>query len=288
MIKLHNNQYNKVIDPLLPVEINTLFAQAVIKQKVPGSVFIDNELNPKTFYISHPYGMSLLFGDVNNEGFNSELKGYILNSKKQRTKVEWLQAYPEAWNDEISKLCGNSMIESTSNGSNNAIPDNTDKIIKCTRVNFKFDSDFYKKAKDVLLEQNKPLFDFRLIDISGTKEDTFLNMQGSVIPRFFWSSPEIFNKVGAGFTLYYNGEPASTAFSAFVEDKKLEIGIETSEKFRGKGFAIFVCCALIDYCLERGLEPVWACRLENTGSYRLAQKLGFVPTLHIPYYRLPV
>ncbi len=288
MIKLHNEQYNKVIDALLPVEINTLFAQAVVKQKAPGSVFVDNELSPKTFYISHSYGMSLLFGDVNNEGFNSELKGYILNSKKQRTKVEWLQAYPEAWNHEISKLCGSSMIESASLESNSAIPDNIDKLVKCTRVNFKFDYDFYNKSKDVLLKLNEPLSDSGLIDISGTKEDTFLNMQGSVIPRFFWSSPEIFKRVGAGFTLYYNGEPASTAFSAFVEEKKLEIGIETSEKFRGKGFAILVCCALIDYCLERGLEPVWACRLENTGSYQLAQKLGFVPYLNIPYYRLPV
>ncbi len=288
LIKLNNDQYHKVIDPLLSVDINILFAQAVIKQKVPGSVFVDNELSPRTFYISHSYGMSLLFGDVNNEEFKSILKGYILNSKKQRSKVEWLQAYPEAWNDEISELCGSPMIESISLGNNSAIPDNTDKIIKCTRVNFKFDSDFYKKAKDVLLEQNKKFSDSRLIEISGTKEDTFLNMQGSVIPRFFWSSTESFNRVGAGFTLYYNSEPASTAFSAFVEDKKLEIGIETSEKFRGKGFAILVCSALIEFCLEKGLEPVWACRLENTGSYRLAQKLGFVPTLHIPYYRLPV
>jgi hypothetical protein len=34
------------------------------------------------------------------------------------------------------------------------------------------------------------------------------------------------------------------------------------------------------------LEPVWACRLENDGSYKLAQKLGFEPVLEIPYYRL--
>mgnify|MGYP000940173832 FL=1 len=109
-----------------------------------------------------------------------------------------------------------------------------------------------------------------------------------MIPRFFWNSPELFKKVGAGFTLYYNGEPASTAFSAYVENNKLEIGIETIEKFKGKGFALLVCSALIDYSIDRGLEPEWSCRLENTGSYRLAQKLGFVPQLYIPYYRLPV
>lgn len=33
-------------------------------------------------------------------------------------------------------------------------------------------------------------------------------------------------------------------------------------------------------------EPIWSCRLENTGSYKLAQKIGFLPTAEIPYYRL--
>jgi RimJ/RimL family protein N-acetyltransferase len=86
--------------------------------------------------------------------------------------------------------------------------------------------------------------------------------------------------------LFCKGKLASTAYSAFILEKKLEIGIETLEEFRGKGYAYHTCCALIGHCIENGLEPVWACKLENNASFRLAQKLGFVRCAEIPYYRL--
>lgn len=60
----------------------------------------------------------------------------------------------------------------------------------------------------------------------------------------------------------------------------------TVDAHRGKGYAVSVCSALIDYCLDHDLEPVLACRLENEGSYYLAQKLGFRPSVTLPYYRL--
>lgn len=34
------------------------------------------------------------------------------------------------------------------------------------------------------------------------------------------------------------------------------------------------------------LSPVWACRMQNRGSYNLARSPGFEPALEIPYYRL--
>jgi RimJ/RimL family protein N-acetyltransferase len=97
---------------------------------------------------------------------------------------------------------------------------------------------------------------------------------------------EDFKNNGVGFSLYHNGKLAATSFSSFRFKEKLELGIETAEEFRGKGLAQKVCAALIDYCIENNLEPIWACRLENTGSYKLALKLGFEPFLEIPYYRL--
>ena len=111
-------------------------------------------------------------------------------------------------------------------------------------------------------------------------------MKGSVVPMNFWNNAEEFYNNGIGFSLIYENKVASTSYSAFLHDDKLELGIETMEEFRGKGFAQFTCSALIDYCLENNFEPVWACRLENTGSYKLAQKLGFEPIKRIPYYRL--
>jgi predicted GNAT family acetyltransferase len=65
-----------------------------------------------------------------------------------------------------------------------------------------------------------------------------------------------------------------------------EIGIETLAEHRGKGYAEIVSTEFIKQCLKNGQVPVWSCRLENTGSYRLALKLGFRETVRVPFYRL--
>ncbi|MBP7847104.1 MAG: hypothetical protein KAZ94_03120 [Burkholderiales bacterium] len=46
-----------------------------------------------------------------------------------------------------------------------------------------------------------------------------------------------------------------------------------------------VCARLIDYTLAHNLEPIWACRKGNQGSYNLAQLLGFVPVRELAYYQ---
>ena len=111
-------------------------------------------------------------------------------------------------------------------------------------------------------------------------------MMGSVVPQFFWNNADDFITDGIGYSLIEKDKIAATAYSAFVHGDKLEIGIETVEQFRGKGYAEKVCAKLIDYCLERNIEPIWSCKFENQASFKLAQKLGFEPTIMIPFYRL--
>ena len=83
-----------------------------------------------------------------------------------------------------------------------------------------------------------------------------------------------------------NGVPVSTAFSAFVAPGMLELGIETLEGHRGRGYAEMACRALVEHCVGNKLEPVWSCRRDNAGSVNLAEKLGFEQTVYIPCYRL--
>ena len=147
-----------------------------------------------------------------------------------------------------------------------------------TRINFQFNDKKYIDFRNKITASN--------IKIIRTDQQIFLEMKGSVVPYYFWNSAEDFLENGVGFSLFYDNKLVSTAYSSFIHGDKLEIGIETVEEFRGKGFAQLTCSALIDYCIENHNEPIWACRLENIGSYQLAQKLGFEPTLKIPYYRL--
>lgn len=256
------------------VTINNLFARSVIEGHVSGKIFVDNISDPQTFYIVHPYGMSLLAGACGNEEFNQRFLLYAASGGSSPERYEWMQTFPRDWDAVLDDLFGSLIFRSP--GPDGAGSEG--KIELHTRVNFKFNREKYlKRIKPFLSEKDS---------IAETGRDYFEKMTGSVIPGRFWDSPEDFKARGRGFTLLHSGEIASTAYSAFVIDNMLEIGIETVEKFRGRGFAEITCSRLIDHCLENNLIPVWACRRGNTASYNLALKLGFEPVLEIPFYRL--
>ena len=274
MIVLPVVRYNLLEDKIKEVQINNLFARSVIEKHVTGKIYVDNINKPNTVYTIHQYGISLLFGDYKNVDFNNQFKSYALNIDNSRNKHEWMQTYPREWDNILKDLFSNLIIKSSENTENKT----TGVIELNTRVNFNFNKDKYVQIEKIALSSSEMIVE--------TDNLHFEQMPGSVIPLKFWNSAKDFKQKGKGFTLLHSGEIASTAYSAFVHEDKLEIGIETVEKYRGFGFAELTCCKLIDYCLERELIPVWSCRFENTASYKLAQKLGFEPTLMIPFYRL--
>ncbi len=271
---LDKNNYARLIDPLKQVKINNLFARSVIEKKISGKVFVDNHENPKTFYVVHPYGMSLLFGNSQNIDFNNKFLDYSLNIDKIRDRHEWMQAYPGDWDKVLSELYSNCLIKSAENKKNKE----SGLIELNTRINFKFNREKYNADRKMTLPQD--------CEIVQTDKKIYREMIGSVIPSYFWDNVKDFIENGVGFSLLCDKKLATTAYSAFIHDDKLELGIETISEFRGKGFAKLTCSALIDYCIENDYEPVWACRLENTGSFTLAEKLGFEVCNEIPYYRL--
>ncbi|MBC2725660.1 GNAT family N-acetyltransferase [Desulfosporosinus sp.] len=282
MIQLNVNSYDKVIKPLKSVTINTLFAKSVINQQVPGSVYVDCPINPRVFYIVHPYGMSLLFGETENANFNDHLFAYLTNKEKLRNKEEWLQVFPKYWNKKLERLLASYLIKKDITNKIEFLGTNYDnrKVVENTRVNFVFNPNEYRNVKTKFSRQREEI-------VRVTKE-TFRNFEGNVVPKNFWKDEDQFENKGIGFNLIYDNTVVSIAFSSFRVKNQLEIGIETLERYRSKGFALYVCSALINYCIENSLEPVWSCRQENTASYQLAHKLGFIPTLSIPYYRLLV
>lgn len=276
MIELEPKRYQLLEKPLAELKINTLFARSVIEKKVNGKVFVDDVDNPATYYVIHPYGMSLLFGVDTNEWFNKRLLDYCLNKNKARNTFEWMQACPENWDDSLKKLFGDKMI-----GFSETAPAPNEYVELNTRVNFKFNLEKYLlfKKSNIRRDEHK---------IIRTNQESFNEMKGSVVPANFWNNADDFCKKGIGFSLYYREKLATTAYSAFIFDKKLELGMETFPDFRGMGFAQYACSALIDYCLQNGYEPIWSCSLANVASYKLAQKLGFIPGLTLPYYRLAI
>lgn len=273
MYRLPIEQYQSVKDQLLQLPINTLFAQTVVDGHVNGKIYVDNIQLPSTYLIYHPYGMSLLFGNQNNPDFNDAFVKYALNLDNSRIKTEWLQTCPTIWNEKLSDLFGNNLIKEEAVGEADK-----NKIELSTRVNFTFNEEKYNDFKRNQIETS--------YEIVRTEKNHFEAMKGTVVPRYFWNTADDFCRRGVGFSLIYEGKVVSTAFSAFIVGDKLELGIESAGEYRGKGFATQTCMALIDYCLQNNFRPVWACRRQNTNSMLLSHKLGFEPSMSLPFYKL--
>ncbi|MFA8434921.1 MAG: GNAT family N-acetyltransferase [Marinifilaceae bacterium] len=274
MIQLDTSEYDKLNKLLSKVTINNLFARAVIEKRVSGSVYVDNKNNPKSCYVVHPYGMSLLFGVNHNNKFNTAFVNYVKNKDGNRTKDNWMQTYPAEWDKTLKTLFKQHKLIS-----NDQLPKlNQDKVEVYKRVNFKFNLEKYLHFRETIQPEN--------FVIKQSEKGIYTKMKGSVVPSYFWDNENDFFQNGIAFSLYVEEKLATTAFSAFVHDSKLELGIETIEDFRGKGYAQLVCSCLIDYCLANNYKPIWACNSSNTGSYKLAQKLGFEHHQTIPYYKL--
>lgn len=256
---------DSIMELLNSTPFNTFFAKAVVNETIQGEIFVDDENNPQTFYILHPYGMSLLLGDSSNSQFNKSFKEYIENKNKTRVQTEWMQTYPDKWHNVLETL----------------FDDTSASVSIDTRINFKFNKAKYLENK-ILFEPNPD------IKITRTDANDFLQMHGSVIPSRFWNNKHDFITIGIGYSLYYKNKLAGIAFSSCVDNNALELGIETCDHFRGKNFAYRTCSALINYCLENNLDPVWACRLSNTGSYKLALKLGLEESFRTPYYKFDI
>ncbi len=274
MIPLNKQQYEKALPALMEVKINNLFARSVVENHVEGIVYADRTDNPETFYVVHPYGMSLLFGKADNDLFNQSFLNHALNREGNRKKIEFMQVYPTEWEKKLKTLFGNHMVYPKDSNLKNQ----RGQIELHRRLNYQFNEERYS-----LLKQSSWKADFQIIPINERMYET---IRGSVVPGFYWRNAAHFTNNGIGFAIIIDGKIASFAFSAFVHDDKIEIGVETYPEYQKKSLAQYACMAMIDYCLKNERIPVWACRKGNTGSCRLAEKMGFEPVKEHAYYKL--
>ena len=78
---------------------------------------------------------------------------------------------------------------------------------------------------------------------------------------------------------------AACAFSSGVSKDYVDIGVETAEECRGKGYGKIVAYAMVKEILRRGKLPVWDCDTRNEASMRLACSVGFEIIGTHPWYK---
>jgi len=273
--KLDKAYYQQWLSRISAIPFNTFFAQAVLEGKADGVVFVDKLNEPDYIYISHSYGMSLLYWDGKSDDFAYNLLDYLI-SGNVITQDNYLQISSSLGQQRFEELFANRVMVAGITSEKQPIG----KILKHVRVNFRFDLENYKNNVADIRYENYDIREFTAVD--------FKSFTGSVIPQFFWRNAEEFEKYGKAYAVYANGEVASVAFTSFGSEKILELGIETLPIYRGRGLAKIACFKLIEYALDHGMVPVWACRKGNTGSYKLAEQLGFEVALELPYYQIRV
>jgi hypothetical protein len=278
---LHPADYGLISHLFQEIPFNTFFIKVIIQRKVNGILYVNDPSNPEVCLAFHPYGMLLLCGRTNDIRFNHELKDFLLNTRYARPL--WLQVYPSVWSELLPEILDERLIKYSSNQFPSRAESefsllNRKNVVETTRVNFTFNQ---KKYQDSPRIEIPPAL--KIIKVNAQLFDT---MPGTVIPRYFWNSFKDFSRYGIGFSVLNDDNLLSTCCSAFIIDNNYEIGIQTVPGNQNKGYAELACRTYIDYCLSQGYKPVWACRKDNLGSYKLALKLGFEPTFELPYYCL--
>ncbi len=271
MIELHADAFPTLLPSLRRLPINHLFARSVLEQHVAGRVWLDRQETPMLCHVVHPYGMTLLFGDADRTDPHM-LKAH-LDECRQAAHDQWMQVTPARLAATVDELLEPQAAPAGQ-------PPRGPRVQRYTRANFRFDPARFAQRRTQL----SPPTEVTLRPIVAAE---FALPDISVSPHRFWRNADQFFAHGGGWCVEHDGHLAAMAFCSFRFDEQLEIGVETRADYRQRGYAYHAARALVEQCLALGLEPIWSCRKENTGSYQLAKSLGFEPTLEVAYYRLP-
>lgn len=91
-----------------------------------------------------------------------------------------------------------------------------------------------------------------------------------------WHSPAYFLEYGFGFCVLHGDTIVSRCVADCVVDTRCEVGVSTYPGYRGRGLAAAAVAATVAHCLAQGFTHIgWHCLRSNTGSRKLAEKIGF-------------
>ena len=254
MIKLTREQ----IKPLIPLyeghitqELEYAYRGETPFGPAEIGVYVDNIGKPNSILLIGCNVGTVLYGDTGNEGINQEIKKLIWEYSDVKREKIWLSLLSSEWEPVLDKMFAKM----------HTWKDN--RLIH--RLNKKIFQNHYSWQDKIPNGYVMKKYDTSSHDFIQKRD-----WQG------FWH-PE---SERFGWFLMKDDEIVSECTSVWVEKVGVEtgyveIGIETKEPYRGKGYATITCAAFINDCISRDLIPVWCCWNSTPGSKELAKKIGF-------------
>jgi GNAT superfamily N-acetyltransferase len=145
-----------------------------------------------------------------------------------------------------------------------------DRLTRRTRVEFSSPSVWDRPRLRGFIDALPAGFELRRITIDDAAR--FEQLADSLVYNF--PSLEAFIARGAGYGIEHEGRFVSGCASFAISSHSLEFEIQTHPHYRRRGLATISAAAMIEHCLDHGLEPCWDAH--NEMSAALATKLGFV------------
>jgi RimJ/RimL family protein N-acetyltransferase len=86
---------------------------------------------------------------------------------------------------------------------------------------------------------------------------------------------------------FVENQPVSFCYAGSLTESLWDVAIYTLEQHRRKGLAARCAAHMIQHMRAQGKQPVWQAVEENQASWRLAQKIGFVPVDELALFEPP-
>lgn len=228
------------------------YIRSVFSDNLPGSVYMDNPIRPRSALLITA-GEMFLGGDPANQSFTRALSHYFDEHPADNGGVLYLTALP-GWFVNLDIIVGHRAV------------------VTIPRRRYHCTSLAYTHWRDDLPDQ----YTLCSIDKSFLKR-TDLNAKDHIKSwAKYWQSTEAFLENGFGACIIHDSAIVSQCVVNCVSGDVCEIGITTVPDHRRRGLAKITVAAVVEYALLRGFVVVgWQCSEDGPASWKTAERVGF-------------
>lgn len=237
MIRVSENDFSKYISWAMNCSCNQVYPLSIAEGIQSGDIYVDDSENPGMVVFWHYCGFAYISGVASGKNLD-EIEKDICHKNKRR------------------------MLLITDDDSVLHFFSNSGKEIG-RRIEYEYIGDIGINGQ------------IHGIEIRGIDAENISAINGKIIPAFSWEESEFLNR-GIGYAAFDHDRFCGVTFSAAVSSTEIDIGVEVSPLYRGRGIATTLARKMCCEILSHGKRPVWAHAEQNTGSMRTAIRSGFV------------